>query len=160
MSKQFGPTAKQSAMKILMVTALYSGLRESVESGKWCPTGVPAIYKLVEALGREKHQVQWVLLGTETSPATIFDNTTKIKMDELNIDLYVMPYKGDAVTRFTKFLPKKISRRLTSMYNDAVQYYKVWTHFVRLSRADIFYTDKSSSTPMIRLGSLMQDSHR
>ena len=39
-------------MKVLVVARLFSGLAESLSRGRWEPSGVPAIYKLLEALAR------------------------------------------------------------------------------------------------------------
>ncbi len=40
-------------MKVLVVARLFSGLTESAQSGVWAPSGVPAIYKLLEALASD-----------------------------------------------------------------------------------------------------------
>ncbi|MGE5147508.1 MAG: glycosyltransferase [Candidatus Eiseniibacteriota bacterium] len=39
-------------MKILYVVRLFSGLQTSLATGQWQPTGVPTIYKMIEALDR------------------------------------------------------------------------------------------------------------
>ena len=39
-------------MNIIFVTRLFSGLEKSFITKKWSPTGVPTIYKMIEALDR------------------------------------------------------------------------------------------------------------
>jgi glycosyltransferase involved in cell wall biosynthesis len=39
-------------MRILYAVRLFSGLQRSLETGRWQPTGVPTIYKMIEALDR------------------------------------------------------------------------------------------------------------
>jgi hypothetical protein len=40
-------------LKILYIARLFSGLEASMLSGRWAPTGVPTIYKLIETLDDE-----------------------------------------------------------------------------------------------------------
>lgn len=47
----------KSSKRILFITSFYSGIRKSIESGHWNPTGMPALYKLMEGL--KKAQVSF-----------------------------------------------------------------------------------------------------
>ena len=40
-------------MKILYISRLFTGLEQTVVDKKWLPTGVPTIYKVIEALDLE-----------------------------------------------------------------------------------------------------------
>lgn len=51
-------------MKILYVTRLFSGLQSSLASGIWQPTGVPTIYRIIEALDRTA-AVEFVLAAKD-----------------------------------------------------------------------------------------------
>lgn len=44
-------------MRILFLTSFYSGLKESVFTGQWDPSGMPAMYKLLEGL--KKNQISF-----------------------------------------------------------------------------------------------------
>ena len=48
-------------MKVLYIGRVFSGLESSLLSGKWSPTGVPTIYKMIEALDRSEQDVRFVL---------------------------------------------------------------------------------------------------
>jgi glycosyltransferase involved in cell wall biosynthesis len=39
-------------MKVLYAVRMFSGLQSSIKAGRWQPTGVPTIYKMIEALDR------------------------------------------------------------------------------------------------------------
>ena len=39
---------------LILILRLYDGLRSSIRNNDWNPTGVPAIYKLIETLSRSK----------------------------------------------------------------------------------------------------------
>lgn len=61
-------------MNILYVSRLFTGLETSLATGCWQPTGVPTIYRVLEALAQD-HQVQVVL--TVKDGVTVAD----VKMD-------------------------------------------------------------------------------
>ena len=44
-------------MKIMFVVSLFSGLESSVSKARWKPSGVPTIYKLINALVQSPHEV-------------------------------------------------------------------------------------------------------
>ena len=48
-------------MKILYCVRLFSGLQRSVDTGQWQPTGVPTIYRMMERLDRDGHDVTFML---------------------------------------------------------------------------------------------------
>ena len=48
-------------MKILYAVRMFSGLQSSLAAGRWQPTGVPTIYKMIEALDRGADMPVFVL---------------------------------------------------------------------------------------------------
>lgn len=48
-------------MKILYAVRMFSGLESSLREGRWQPTGVPTIYRMIEALDRGPDSVIFVL---------------------------------------------------------------------------------------------------
>lgn len=56
-------------MRILITVRLASGLRDSIVTGKWQPSGSPAIYKLIEGLQTSGHDVQLLLLDRQREAA-------------------------------------------------------------------------------------------
>ncbi|MGE0613627.1 MAG: glycosyltransferase [Hyphomicrobiales bacterium] len=47
-------------MKLLYIARVFSGLESSLRSGRWAPTGVPTIYKMIEALDKSRHEVRFL----------------------------------------------------------------------------------------------------
>lgn len=65
------------SLSILYSVRLFSGLETSVQAQRWEPTGVPTIFKLMEALDRSPHRVSFVLSAQDgTSPWTRADDVT------------------------------------------------------------------------------------
>lgn len=52
-------------MKVLVLTRLMSGFRESVEQGIWQPSGSPAIYKIIEQFDQQADLSIWFTLKSE-----------------------------------------------------------------------------------------------
>src|SRR3989338_6442970 len=48
-------------MRVLYACRLFTGFEHSLFTGKWAPTGVPTIYKMIEALDREAEDVRFVM---------------------------------------------------------------------------------------------------
>lgn len=52
-------------MRVLIVCRLFSGFASSIESGVWQPTGAPAIYRLLDRLLAEGHEVKLLLCSKQ-----------------------------------------------------------------------------------------------
>jgi glycosyltransferase involved in cell wall biosynthesis len=48
-------------VRVLYVCRVFSGFETSLETGRWTPTGAPTIYRVIEALDRSTHDVQFVM---------------------------------------------------------------------------------------------------
>ena len=48
-------------MRILYISRVFSGLETSLSQGVWEPTGVPTIYKVMEAFDKSKHEIMFVM---------------------------------------------------------------------------------------------------
>ena len=48
-------------LKVLYVCRLFSGLEESISKKKWCPTGVPTIYRIIDKLKKDNKYFKLVL---------------------------------------------------------------------------------------------------
>jgi len=113
-------------MKILIVTRIYSGLVESFRKGTWKPRGMPAYYKLIEALDKEEG-VECEIICLGKAPQDI----------KLKLGLIFPGMK----TRFHIVPYRKIFRigGVDRVLNDAVQFCYA-APFVRGS--DLIYTDR------------------
>jgi hypothetical protein len=57
------------SLRILYSVRLFSGLDHPVQVGRWEPTGVPTIFKVMEALDQGPHALHFVLSAPDgTSP--------------------------------------------------------------------------------------------
>jgi len=79
-------------MKVLVVSRLFSGLKGSLAEGRWNPSGVPAIYKLVENLACTNDiNLALVILSREAD--TCFTQIRKMKLAPFGIDTLVLPWR-------------------------------------------------------------------
>lgn len=79
-------------MKVLIVARLFSGLADSLSQGRWEPSGVPAIYKLLEALSRARDiELKLVLLSRD--PDARFARTQTLKIDPFGIEALILPWQ-------------------------------------------------------------------
>jgi glycosyltransferase involved in cell wall biosynthesis len=77
-------------MKILIAVRLFSGLRKSIETGNWVPTGAPTIYKLLEALCASGHEVKIVFTRKEGDENKDPTNDTSVWIQGLESDARVL----------------------------------------------------------------------
>lgn len=89
-------------MKVLYVARLFSGLERSVSESSWKPTGVPTIYRIIEALSQET-ELQLLLCAKDghTSLSDLEDRRTKL--DGLNCPVEIL-----AATPKVSFLPRAL----------------------------------------------------
>jgi glycosyltransferase involved in cell wall biosynthesis len=77
-------------MKVLYATRLFSGLERSIRERRWVPTGVPTIYKVIEALDRETDDL--VLLFAAKDGHTSWDEREdlEVKLEGMSARVYVL----------------------------------------------------------------------
>lgn len=115
-------------MRILILTRMYTGLLESLRSGEWKPQGMPAYYKLVEALDKEDDvELEVACLGKATHD---IGKREGFRFAGMKACFSVIPYKNISHIRF-------MDRAL----NDAAQFFYS-THMVRKNRYDLIYVDR------------------
>ena len=78
-------------MKVLYATRLFSGLEASVESQTWKPTGVPTIYRLIEALAGVQNRVSVILCAKD-------GHTTLTDLKDGQIELAGLPCRVEILS--------------------------------------------------------------
>lgn len=121
-------------MRILIAVRLATGLRESIVSGKWQPSGSPAIYKLIEGLQASGHDVQLLLLDRQRG-ATV--RAGLIQLAGLGIPAWRL--ESPAVLQL-------LPRRLQSVLVELSETFQVWRVARRFVPAAI-YLDRSLLWP-------------
>jgi glycosyltransferase involved in cell wall biosynthesis len=79
-------------VKVLVVARLFSGLADSLSQGRWEPSGVPAIYKLLEALSRARDIELKLILLCRDSDAR-FARAQTLKIESFGIEALVLPWR-------------------------------------------------------------------
>lgn len=100
-------------MRILYIARLFSGLETSLAEGRWNPTGVPAVYKVIEALDRSGHEPLFVFtakdFGSDWSDAR--DRT--IAVEGLRHPVHVLAGEARA-----SLAPAKAARYLRELHQS------------------------------------------
>lgn len=79
-------------MKILIVTRIYSAMVDSIRIKQWQPKGMPAYYKLLEALDKTSNMdIDAVCLGKNVYNG--IDREDVFKFPGLKINFHVIPYR-------------------------------------------------------------------
>jgi glycosyltransferase involved in cell wall biosynthesis len=79
-------------MKVLVVAGLYSGLADSLATGRWQPSGVPAIYRLAERLASNPAiDASFVFLSRGFDPR--FSRTRRLSLAPLGPRVWVLPWR-------------------------------------------------------------------
>lgn len=98
--------------KILYVTRLHKGLINSIKNKKWQPSGVPAVYKLLEALAAKDFDITLVLICNDREEGEHFQESQQFRLQSPNIHVHVLPYN------ITYHLPGRRIRRLTHLIRN------------------------------------------
>ena len=70
-------------MKILYVVRLFSGIEDGLQRGIWEPKGVPTICRMVEALDRGNHEVQFVFTCKDVASKWSFRSHRRFAVEGL-----------------------------------------------------------------------------
>lgn len=109
-------------MKLLFITSLYSGLRESILNNKWKPNGMPAIYKLQEGLRTRNFNFDSVYFSENV-------RTGLYKNHFLNNNNYIYSTSVVSMLKIPKILV------------DCINFLRIWK---LRNKYDIFYVDRSN----------------
>jgi len=123
-------------MKILFLTSFYSGLKKSVETGFWKPTGMPAIYKLIERLEEKNIPFDFCFI----------DKTAK-DTKEYNID-YFKSSKFYVVGCKKKI---KLPKILNFFFLKIIYLKKIYKFLkqIQAKKYDLVYIDRSNVSAFI-----------
>jgi len=125
-------------VKIIFVTRLFSGLEKSFLTKKWSPTGVPTIYKMIEALDRT-HNTQFIFTAKDNGVGYFSSWNSKsnisIGLDKINQSVTIV----SGIRRFPLFLGRKARIVLREIYQFSYIFLKVIN-----SKPDILYCDNSN----------------
>ncbi|WP_290809839.1 glycosyltransferase [Ferrovibrio sp.] len=116
-------------MRILAVLRLASGLRTSMETGDWRPTGSPALVALIERLSASSHRLRLVFTDKDGAFSGRTVRLAKIR-------------KAAAILAGAGCLPSSLGR-LRFYLGELLQACAVW-RMQRQCRPDILYFDRSN----------------
>jgi glycosyltransferase involved in cell wall biosynthesis len=125
-------------VNIIFVTRLFSGIENSLLTKKWSPTGVPTIYKMVEALDCT-HNTQFIFTAKDSgegySSSWDLGSNVKFKLDKINQEITVV----SGINRFPSFFGRKIRIIL----REITQFIYVISRVI-IIKPDVLYCDSSN----------------
>lgn len=77
-------------MKIFYAVRLFSGLEESVRTKIWQPTGVPTIYKVIEAIDKGNYSPILVFVCKDNYIAIPYNKSSKLSVRGLNNPIHII----------------------------------------------------------------------
>lgn len=124
-------------MKILYVTRLFSGLKDSIKNKKWEPTGVPTIYHMIEALDRGPHKVEIIFTSKELDDIWFNASDRLFELKGLSIPVTVLSA--------TQWIPSFLGRA-RGYLRELRQTIAVWVIKTRF-KPDLIYFDRGNIYP-------------
>ena len=101
---------------LILILRLYDGLRSSIRNNDWNPTGVPAIYKLIETLSRSniKFKIYFYLLDQDYR----FHKNEELFINQLNLNVKILtsPIKSKLIFGKIKTIVDLFYFSLISLY--------------------------------------------
>lgn len=116
--------------QFIIISRLFSGLKETISEYKWNPSGIPAFFKLAEE-AQKFYDVIWVIVAKTPSESSIFND--KIKSTKINnINFILIPYK-------------KITfiNRVDTLLNNFVAFLRLYS-FLPKNNNQVYYSDRSN----------------
>ena len=81
-------------LRVMVVARLFSGLVESLDTGQWQPRGVPAIYKLLEALTDVPDiELIPVFAAKDADIGARFAHRRRVTVERLGGMVHILPYR-------------------------------------------------------------------
>ncbi|MGR8932916.1 MAG: glycosyltransferase family 4 protein [Gammaproteobacteria bacterium] len=118
-------------LKIVYITRLFSGLMASVKQQNWQPSGVPTIYKMIEALA-ERHEAGFLFLPKGGYEQKALE---RINFPQIDSAFYVLPSEH--------VIPKYWGRKAAYLLRELLQFYYV-VKIVRREKPDLIYVDHAN----------------
>lgn len=126
-------------MKILYICRIFSGFESSLKNGRWKPTGVPTIYKILEYFDKSKHKLHLVLtdFGVGYQHKTTLESK---KIFSLNLTGFSSPITviTDSIL-FNKLFIKNLFKFLNLFKKNIIIIFL----FLK-NRPDLIYIDRSN----------------
>lgn len=126
-------------MRLLYVARLFTGLERSVMRGRWEPTGVPTIYKMLEALDRQCDDMRIMLTAKDRGRGSFSSweasRDVTLPIEGLRHEFTVLA--GDE--RHWRGWPRQIRNGLREVRHA----WRVFREFLRY-RPDVVYLDNSN----------------
>ena len=129
-------TVMKNPPNALIVTRLFSGLIRSVVDKNWKPTGIPAIYKIIEGMNQSgiKTDVLFLCKTDLESKDILKTESFRLEQNKVNnILFHVAPYKNTIIK----------STRFNWLYNDFFQL----IYYIKLlsqRKYDVIYCDRAN----------------
>ena len=126
----------QRNLRVLIVTRLFSGLVQSIVMKKWVPTGIPAIFKIIEGLNRKEMDTDVLFLCKTAMESKDINNSETFTLDHHAVNklkFHVVPFRSTKIK----------STKLNTVYNDFFQL----IFFIKLilkREFDVVYCDRSN----------------
>ena len=124
----------QRKLRVLIVTRLFSGLVQSIVKKKWDPTGIPAIFKIIEGLNRKEMDADVLFLCKTAIESKDIYNAETFILDHHAVNklkFHVVPFRNTKIK----------STKLNTVYNDFFQL----IFFIKLilkREFDVVYCDR------------------
>ena len=111
---------------------MYSGLTESLKTVEWKPSGVPAIYKLIEELDRRGISLDVFFLCKNEKESENIRGIRKVKFKGMNVNFHVFAYNSIPINR----------DKLKLLYNDCIQFGIIIFKYFHKTKYDLAYFDR------------------
>lgn len=129
-------------MRVLFLSRMFAGLKAGLAKGQWQPAGVPAIYRLIEALAADR-DVELLSVFSVKEPDARFARYRRWQIPPIG-DTVILPYAT----------PLGAMRRGNAAYNEFMQTARMLTLAVRF-KPDVVYANYTNILPaslLARLG--------
>lgn len=125
-------------MKVFYGCRLFTGIESSILKGQWEPTGVPTIYKIIEAFDQTAEDFRLVLTCKDNSENTYtsWKETKDIELNIRGLKHPVLVLSGDAG------LPKR-TKRFNKYLRELRQAWRLYRE-IRRFKPDLIYFDHSN----------------
>jgi glycosyltransferase involved in cell wall biosynthesis len=121
-------------MRVLYVARLFSGLESSVLNGRWEPTGVPTIFKIVETLARQPNELRLVLAAKDGLSAWPDERDAVLALEGLDAPVTVLAGAG----RFPRWFG-----RFRRHFSELRQLWHIW-RVAAAMKPDLIYVDHAN----------------
>ncbi len=129
---------KYTIMKIFFITRLFTGFENSLKKSRWCPEGLPTIYKLINELDKKNTLYLYFLAkdsGKTYTSGWNYKKDMKIAMKELKAQTYVFA----GINYFYSFIPKNFAKLLRDLRHLIFLIFLIKKH-----KPDLIYLDSSN----------------